>query len=74
MDLMDKGWLDEVSCEFDKSKELIRFLDAFVIKLEGGSDEDIKLILDGAASGKEQEAEKKSTIQQQQQFELKMKS
>ena len=28
MDLMNKGWLENVSSEFDKSKEIIKFLDA----------------------------------------------
>ena len=28
MELMRAGWLDDVSVEYDKSKELIRFLDA----------------------------------------------
>jgi hypothetical protein len=28
MELMGKGWLDDVSAEFEKSKELTRFLDA----------------------------------------------
>lgn len=47
MDLMNKGWLEDVAAEFDKSKELTRFLDACVIKLEGGTDQDIKKLLDG---------------------------
>lgn len=44
MDLMDKGWLENVSIEADKSKEITRFLDAVVIKLEGGTDHDLKIL------------------------------
>lgn len=47
MDLMDKGWLNDVVAESDKANELVRFLDAVVIKLEGGSDQDVKTLLDG---------------------------
>lgn len=46
------GWLDEVACEYDRQKELVRFLDAFVIKLEGGTDQDIREQLDGTKAAK----------------------
>jgi len=55
-DLMKKGWLDNTSIEFDKSKDIIKFLDAVVIKLEGGSDEDLK-ILDDIPNGSTPEAD-----------------
>lgn len=47
MDLMNKGWLNDITLDIDKSKQLIRFLDACVIKLEGGGDEDVTRLLDG---------------------------
>lgn len=76
MDLMGKGWLDNISSEFDKSKDIIKFLDAgkwetvltvkdrtlnlipflfwykVVIKLEGGSDEDLAILEETPASEK----------------------
>lgn len=47
MDLMNKGWLETQSVEFDRSKDITKFLDAVVIKLEGGSDQDLKVLDDG---------------------------
>ncbi len=44
MDLMGKGWLENVSVETDKSKEIIKFLDAVVIRLEGGGDAELELL------------------------------
>lgn len=49
MDLMNKGWLNDISADYDKANEIVRFLDAVVIKLEGGSDQDVKQLLDGTA-------------------------
>ncbi|CAF0858744.1 unnamed protein product [Brachionus calyciflorus] len=46
LDLMEKGWLNDLSLDLDKSKEITRFLDACVIRLEGGTDEDITRLLD----------------------------
>lgn len=46
MELLNKGWLENLSLEIGKSKEIQQFLDACVIKLEGGSDEDITRLLD----------------------------
>lgn len=39
---METGELDKVSVDVDKTEKLIRLLDIVVIKLEGGSEEDIK--------------------------------
>lgn len=51
MDLMqtNAAWFESASAEMDHSKELIRFLDAVVVKLEGGTDQDLKC-LDGTSS------------------------
>lgn len=44
MDLMNKGWLENVAIETDKSKDIIKFLDAVVIRLEGGGDAELELL------------------------------
>ena len=41
MDLLEKGWIDSVSIDVEKSDQIIRLLDAAVIKLEGGTDFDL---------------------------------
>jgi len=45
MELMGKGWLKDLDVEYDKTKELVKLMDAFVIKLEGGTDEDLNKLL-----------------------------
>jgi len=52
MDLMGKGWLENVSVETDKSKEIIKFLDAVVIRLEGGGDAELELLNAPSAASK----------------------
>lgn len=42
LELLEKGELDKVSVDIDKSDKLIRLLDTVVIKLEGGTEEDLK--------------------------------
>lgn len=42
LELLEKGELDKVSVDIDKSEKLIRLLDTVVIKLEGGTEEDLK--------------------------------
>lgn len=44
LDLLAQGELDKVSVDVDKSDKLIRLLDTVVIKLEGGSEEDLKAL------------------------------
>jgi hypothetical protein len=61
MELMNAGWLNDVGCEYEKQKDLIRFLDAFVIKLEGGSDEDIKKLLDGIETQSKEDQSKEDS-------------
>uniref|UniRef100_T1JCQ9 Serrate RNA effector molecule homolog n=1 Tax=Strigamia maritima TaxID=126957 RepID=T1JCQ9_STRMM len=43
MELMDKNMMD-VSIDADKSDEIVKILDAFVIKLEGGNDLDLTIL------------------------------
>ena len=45
MDLRAKGWLDNLGVEFDKAKEIVTLMDAFVIRLEGGNDDDVNRLL-----------------------------
>lgn len=42
LELLESGELDKVSVDVDKSDKLIKLLDTVVIKLEGGTEEDLK--------------------------------
>ncbi|KAL7306441.1 hypothetical protein TKK_0001857 [Trichogramma kaykai] len=44
IDLLEKGEIDKVSVDGDQADALLRLLDAVVIKLEGGTDEDLKIL------------------------------
>ncbi|CAH8538087.1 unnamed protein product [Schistosoma turkestanicum] len=44
MELLNKGFLENQSVQMDNSENLIKLMDAVVIKLEGGSDEDLKVL------------------------------
>ncbi|KAK4468855.1 hypothetical protein MN116_008019 [Schistosoma mekongi] len=44
MELLQKGFLESQSVQMDNSENLIKLMDAVVIKLEGGSDEDLKAL------------------------------
>ncbi|CAG9581392.1 unnamed protein product [Danaus chrysippus] len=44
LELLEQGELDKVSVDVDKSDKLIRLLDTVVIKLEGGTEEDLKAL------------------------------
>ncbi|CAI2731903.1 unnamed protein product [Schistosoma spindalis] len=44
MELLQKGFLENQSVQMDNSENLIKLMDAVVIKLEGGSDEDLKVL------------------------------
>ncbi|XP_077867371.1 serrate RNA effector molecule homolog [Saccoglossus kowalevskii] len=43
-DLYYKQWLDAFSVDADKQDDIVRFLDAAVIKIEGGTDHDLKVL------------------------------
>ncbi|XP_078585527.1 serrate RNA effector molecule homolog isoform X3 [Branchiostoma floridae x Branchiostoma japonicum] len=43
-ELMEQGWLDKVTVDTDKSDVITKLLDAAVIKIEGGSDYDLKIL------------------------------
>lgn len=44
MELQSKGYLDEVTVDLENQRSLTRFLDAVVIKLEGGTDQDLRAL------------------------------
>ncbi|KAA3675618.1 uncharacterized protein DEA37_0006329 [Paragonimus westermani] len=44
MELFEKGLFDNQSVQMDNSDNLIRLMDAVVIKLEGGTNEDLKVL------------------------------
>ncbi|CAF1278701.1 unnamed protein product [Rotaria magnacalcarata] len=44
MDLYNKGYLNNVSVDIDNQQALIKFLDTAVIKMEGGGDQDLRLL------------------------------
>ncbi|CDW52636.1 serrate RNA effector molecule [Trichuris trichiura] len=44
MELMDKGYVKKCSLDQDHAENLIKLMDAVVIKLEGGTDEDLEAI------------------------------
>ncbi|KAA0186173.1 putative arsenite-resistance protein 2 [Fasciolopsis buskii] len=44
MRLYDKGFFENQSVQMDNSENLIKLMDAVVIKLEGGTDEDLKVL------------------------------
>lgn len=44
MDLLNKGYFENQAVQMDNSESLIRIMDAVVIKLEGGTDEDLKIL------------------------------
>uniref|UniRef100_A0A8D2LI82 Serrate, RNA effector molecule n=1 Tax=Varanus komodoensis TaxID=61221 RepID=A0A8D2LI82_VARKO len=42
--LMDSGWLDTLQLDIDKASAIIKVLDAAVIKMEGGTENDLKIL------------------------------
>jgi hypothetical protein len=44
MELLNNNWIDSVSIDVEKANQIIRLLDAAVIKLEGGTDFDLKAL------------------------------
>ncbi|XP_033123348.1 serrate RNA effector molecule homolog isoform X2 [Anneissia japonica] len=44
LDLWREKWIDTAACEFNKSDDIIRILDAAVIKMEGGTDLDMTIL------------------------------
>lgn len=44
MDLFDIGMIESINVDSDQSDKIIRLLDTVVIKLEGGTDDDLKVL------------------------------
>uniref|UniRef100_A0A3Q2DCY0 Serrate RNA effector molecule homolog (Arabidopsis) n=1 Tax=Cyprinodon variegatus TaxID=28743 RepID=A0A3Q2DCY0_CYPVA len=44
MFLMENGWFDNVSLDIDQTPAIIKVLDAAVIKMEGGTDHDLRIL------------------------------
>ncbi|XP_007442653.1 serrate RNA effector molecule homolog isoform X1 [Python bivittatus] len=42
--LMDSGWFEGLQLDIDKASAIIKVLDAAVIKMEGGTDHDLKIL------------------------------
>uniref|UniRef100_A0A8C3P1T7 Serrate, RNA effector molecule n=1 Tax=Chrysemys picta bellii TaxID=8478 RepID=A0A8C3P1T7_CHRPI len=62
--LMDNGWFESLQLDIDKANAIVKMLDAAVIKMEGGTENDLKILdqeeeeerQDKAESGKKDEA------------------
>ncbi|RWS29686.1 Serrate RNA effector molecule-like protein [Leptotrombidium deliense] len=57
LDLFSSGLIDSVSIDVEKSEQITRLLDAAVIKLEGGSDFDLKALDENFEEEKSKEPE-----------------
>ncbi|CAF3617744.1 unnamed protein product [Rotaria sordida] len=60
MDLYNNGYLNNISVDIDNQHALIRFLDTAVIKMEGGTDQDLR-VLDVSGSTNDETNSKKSS-------------
>uniref|UniRef100_A0A8C0JFT2 Serrate, RNA effector molecule n=1 Tax=Chelonoidis abingdonii TaxID=106734 RepID=A0A8C0JFT2_CHEAB len=62
--LMDNGWFENLQLDIDKATAIVKMLDAAVIKMEGGTENDLKILdqeeeeerQDKAEAGKKDEA------------------
>ncbi|XP_065320394.1 serrate RNA effector molecule homolog isoform X2 [Gordionus sp. m RMFG-2023] len=50
MEFYENGWVDKISLNQSQLKEIIKFMDAVIIKLEGGTDSDLKYLEEEYAS------------------------
>lgn len=50
LELLEGGVIESVSVDSDQSDKIIRLLDTVVIKLEGGTDEDLKVLDEDTSS------------------------
>nr|XP_015195966.1 PREDICTED: serrate RNA effector molecule homolog [Lepisosteus oculatus] len=44
MYLLENGWLDNISLDIDRAPAIIKILDAAVIKMEGGTENDLRIL------------------------------
>jgi len=55
---LDKDWFSKISVDSDQSEQLVKLLDSIVIKLEGGTDLDLKVLDEAEIAVKEFEKKK----------------
>nr|XP_046266850.1 serrate RNA effector molecule homolog isoform X4 [Scatophagus argus] len=60
MFLMENGWFDNVSLDIEQTPAIIKVLDAAVIKMEGGTDHDLRIL--DLPSEEEEEREKSVSL------------
>uniref|UniRef100_A0A671WCR2 Serrate RNA effector molecule homolog (Arabidopsis) n=1 Tax=Sparus aurata TaxID=8175 RepID=A0A671WCR2_SPAAU len=60
MFLMENSWFDNVSLDIEQTPAIIKVLDAAVIKMEGGTDHDLRIL--DLPSEEEEEREKAATV------------
>ncbi|KAM4620980.1 serrate RNA effector molecule homolog isoform 2-T2 [Polymixia lowei] len=58
--LMENGWFDNVSLDIERTQVIIKVLDAAVIKMEGGTDHDLRIL--DLPSEEEDEREKSVAV------------
>lgn len=44
LDLLESGNIERISVDIEQSDQILRLLDSVVIKLEGGTEEDLKIL------------------------------
>uniref|UniRef100_A0A3B4YHF7 Serrate RNA effector molecule homolog (Arabidopsis) n=1 Tax=Seriola lalandi dorsalis TaxID=1841481 RepID=A0A3B4YHF7_SERLL len=58
--LMENGWFDNVSLDIEQTPAIIKVLDAAVIKMEGGTDHDLRIL--DLPSEEEEDREKSASV------------
>ncbi|KAI4899694.1 hypothetical protein NFI96_004799 [Prochilodus magdalenae] len=53
--LMENGWFDGVSMDIDRAPQILKILDAAVIKMEGGAENDLRILEQPAEEEEERE-------------------
>jgi len=61
LDLMEQGHLDNVSLDVGQQEQMLKLLDKVVIKLEGGTDDEVKELDEGDNAASESESPTKSS-------------
>ncbi|XP_041865205.1 serrate RNA effector molecule homolog isoform X2 [Melanotaenia boesemani] len=60
MFLMENGWFDNISLDIEQTPAIIKVLDAAVIKMEGGTDHDLRIL--DLPSEEEEDREKSASV------------
>ncbi|GIY28611.1 hypothetical protein CEXT_239862 [Caerostris extrusa] len=72
MELYEKDWVDNVSIDQENTEQIIKFLDAVVIKAEGGTDLDLKVLDEPYVEEKPKETIMISSLKEDDENEEKM--